>query len=42
MKGCIIEANIGGQEQGWLLIGSNLGVEIFLKKREHHKKVVLK
>ena len=43
MKGCVIEANIGGQGQGWLpVFGSNLGVEIFLKKRKHHEKGVMK
>ena len=43
MKGCVIEANIGGQGQAWLpVFGSNMGVEIFLKKRKHHEKGVLK
>ena len=27
---------------GYQFIGSNLGVKIFLKKREHHEKGVLK
>ena len=43
MKGCILEANLEGQ--GWkttLSTNFNLGVEIFLKKRELQKKGALK
>ena len=45
MKGCILEAILEGKgdEQHCLtFVGSTLGVEIFLKKREHHKKGALK
>ena len=40
MEGCIIEANIAGQGQGWLPISWDVGVEIL--KKVHHKKGVLK
>ena len=46
MKECILETNLEGL--GWVnntvyhFIGSNLGVEIFLKRREHQKKGALK
>ena len=33
-----LEANIKGQHC-LLFVGSNLGVEIFLKKREHQKRI---
>ena len=32
----------GGKQHYLLFVGSNLGVEIFLKKREHHKNGALK
>ena len=44
MKGCIPEANLEGQggKQFYQFISATLGIEIFLKKREHQKKVALK
>ena len=43
MKGVSLRLILEDKDKGgYQFVGSNLGVEIFLKKREHHKKVVMK